>query len=157
AAGLFPNPFLFFSLGNLSVGAGNPYNVAHGAPGAPGFFLQTVETVGVSEDIDNLLETRGRPRGARRGLAHKRPAVEDALRQIVHDVRSAFADVEREQSERQLTYDMRDRYAETVRLSRARFSAGEISEAEFRKIELEGLKYQTDVIAADTEYDLARQ
>jgi cobalt-zinc-cadmium efflux system outer membrane protein len=52
---------------------------------------------------------------------------------------------------------MRDRYAETVRLSRARFSAGEISEAEFRKIELEGLKYQTDVIAAETEYDLTRQ
>src|SRR5215471_1369575 len=52
---------------------------------------------------------------------------------------------------------MRDRYAETVRLSRARYSAGEISEAEFRKIELEGLKYETDVIGADTEYDLARQ
>ena len=51
----------------------------------------------------------------------------------------------------------RDRYDETVRLSRARFRAGDISEAELRKIELEGLRYQNDVIDAETELDLARQ
>jgi cobalt-zinc-cadmium efflux system outer membrane protein len=157
AAGLYPNPILSYSIGNLPIGSGNPYNVASGAPSSPGFFSQPVQTVAIAEIIDVWSKRGARLRAADRGLEQRRLVVEDALREITHSVRSAFADVEREQSERQLAYDMRDRYAETVRLSRARFSAGEISEAEFRKIELEGLKYQTDVVGAETEFDLARQ
>src|SRR5262249_15724520 len=59
--------------------------------------------------------------------------------------------------ERELALDMRARYAETIRLSRARFNAGDISEAELKKIELEGLRYENDVIDAEMEIDLARQ
>jgi len=157
AARLYPNPVLSYSVGNLPIGSGNVYNTASGAPASPGFFSQPVQTVAIAELIDVWAKRSARSRAADRGLELRRLQVEDALREIAHAVRSAFADVEREQSERQLSYDIRDRYAETVRLSRARFSAGEISEAEFRKIELEGLKYQTDVVAAETEYDLARQ
>jgi cobalt-zinc-cadmium efflux system outer membrane protein len=157
AAGIYWNPIASYSMGNLPFGSGNPYNVANGAPASPGFFTQPVHQFAISEIIDIWSKRGARMRAADRGLEHRRFQVEDALREIAHAVRSAFADVEREQSERQLSYDMRDRYAETVRLSRARFSAGEISEAEFRKIELEGLKYQTDVIDADSEYELARQ
>src|SRR5260370_6024227 len=157
AAGLYPNPVLSYTAGNLTVGAGNPYNTQNGAPANPPLFSQTVHTVGVSEIIDVWAKRGARLRAADRGIELRRLEVADALRAIVHAVRSAFADVLREQSERQLSRDMRDRYAETVRLSRARYSAGEISEAEFRKIELEGLKYQTDVVDAESEYDLARQ
>jgi cobalt-zinc-cadmium efflux system outer membrane protein len=156
AAGLYPNPVLSYSIGNLPIGSGSPYNVTSGAPASPGFFSQPVHNVALAEIIDVWSKRGARLRAADRGLEHRRFAVEDALREIAYAVRSAFADVVREQSERQLSYDIRDRYAETVRLSRTRFSAGEISESEFRKIELEGLKYQTAVIAADTEYDLAR-
>ncbi len=156
AAELYPNPVLSYSIGNLTLGAGNPYNVQNGAPEHPGL-SQTVHTLGISEIIDVWSKRGARTRAAERGIELKRLEVADALREIVHAVRSAFADVVREQSERQLGRDMRDRYAETVRLSRARFNAGEISEAEFRKIELEGLKYQSDVVDADSEYDLARQ
>jgi len=157
AAGLYPNPVLSYSISNLPIGEGSPYNVSSGAPASPGFFSQPVHNVTIGEIIDIWSKRGARLRAADRGLEQKRFAVEDALREIAYAVRSAFADVVREQSERQLSYDIRDRYAETVRLSRARFSAGEISESEFRKIELEGLKYQTAVIAADTEYDVARQ
>jgi cobalt-zinc-cadmium efflux system outer membrane protein len=157
AARVYPNPILAYNMGNLPVGAGNPGNVQQGAPSHPGFFSQTQQTISIAEIIDVWSKRGAHMRTADRGLEHKRLEVEDALREITHSVRSAFADVEREISERQLAYEMRDRYAETVRLSKARFSAGEISEAEFRKIELEGLKYQTDVIEADTEYDMARQ
>src|SRR5262249_21085836 len=62
----------------------------------------------------------------------------------------------REQEERQLAIDMAARYADTVRLSQARFKAGDISEAELRKIELEGLHYQNDVIDAEMQLDVAR-
>jgi cobalt-zinc-cadmium efflux system outer membrane protein len=156
AAGLYPNPVLSYAIGNLPVGSGSPYNVPN-APASPGFFSQPIQNVAVAEIIDIWSKRGARLRAADRGLEQRRFAVEDALREIAFAVRSAFADVVREQSERQLAYDIRDRYAETVRLSRARFSAGEISESEFRKIELEGLKYQTAVITADTEYDVARQ
>jgi outer membrane protein, heavy metal efflux system len=62
----------------------------------------------------------------------------------------------REQSECALSHEMRDRYADTVRLSQARFRAGEISETELRKIELEGLKYQNRALDADMELGQAR-
>jgi outer membrane protein TolC len=51
AAGLYPNPILSYSIGNLTVGAGNPFNTQNGAPANPPFFSQTVQTVGVSEFI----------------------------------------------------------------------------------------------------------
>jgi cobalt-zinc-cadmium efflux system outer membrane protein len=43
-----------------------------------------------------------------------------------------------------------------VRLTRARFDSGDISEAEFTKVELEGLKYRNDEIDASMQLDLAR-
>src|SRR5207248_1452346 len=53
-------------------------------------------------------------------------------------------------------HDFAARYAETIHVSQARFKAGDISEAELRKIELEGLRYQNDVIDADMQLDVAR-
>jgi cobalt-zinc-cadmium efflux system outer membrane protein len=48
------------------------------------------------------------------------------------------------------------RYAETVRLSQARLRAGDISEAELRKIELESIRYQNAVVDAETQWDVSR-
>ncbi len=154
AASLYPNPILSLGVGNLVMGAGNPQNQA---PARPGVFGQPVYSVGVSEVIDVWAKRSARMHAADEGIRYRRLVVEDALREIVYSVRSAFADVVREQSERDLARTIRDRYAETVRLSRSRFKAGEISDAEFRKIELEGLKYDNDVVDAEQEYDVARQ
>ena len=71
-------------------------------------------------------------------------------------MRSALRRVVREQAERQLARDFADRYAQTIKLSQARFKAGDISEAELRKIELEGLRYQNAVIDAEMQLDVAR-
>ncbi|HEX7672200.1 MAG TPA: TolC family protein [Polyangiaceae bacterium] len=157
AARVYPNPVLSYSLGNLVLGEGNRSNAASGAPLHPGLLEQPVHTIGISEVIDVWAKRSARIRAANAGIRYRRLAVEDALREIVYAVRSAFADVVREQSERDLSRETRDRYAETVRLSRARRAAGEISEAELGKIELEGLKYENEVIDAEQEYDLARQ
>ena len=116
-----------------------------------------MHSVGISEVIDVWAKRSARMHAADIGVEERRLAVQDALREIVYDVRSAFADVAREQSERDLSRETRDRYADTVRLSRSRFAAGEISEAELSKIELEGLKYENAVIDAEQEYDLSRQ
>ncbi|HKQ70442.1 MAG TPA: TolC family protein, partial [Polyangiaceae bacterium] len=157
AAEVYPNPVLSYSLGNLPVGAGNVDNAKAGAPAHPGFFAQPVQTIAMSEIIDVWSKRSARVRAAERGVELRRLEVEDALREIVYGVRSAFAEVERELSERQLSHEMRDRYDQTIRLSRARFSAGEISEAESRKVLLEGLKYQIHEVEAEAEYDVARQ
>jgi cobalt-zinc-cadmium efflux system outer membrane protein len=133
--------------GSSSV-QGDPY---------PGAFSQLVHSIGISEVIDVWAKRGARMRAADLGIEERRLAVQDALREVVYDVRSAFADVAREQSERDLSRETRDRYSDTVRLSRSRFAAGEISEAELSKIELEGLKYENAVIDAEQEYDLSRQ
>jgi cobalt-zinc-cadmium efflux system outer membrane protein len=152
-AGLYWNPTLQYSAGNIVLGHGN-YGIN---PGSPGPFSEVVQSVGVSDVIDVWAKRGARMHTADLGIQQRRLVVEDALREIVHDVRSAFADVAREQSERDLSRETRDRYADTVRLSRSRFGAGEISEAELSKIELEGLKYENAVIDAEQEYDVARQ
>ena len=156
-AELYPNPVFAYQLGNLPIGRGNVYNQQSGAPLHPGMFSQTVHSVGISEVIDVWAKRRMRIRAADQGLRYKRFLLEDALREITFAVRSAFADVVRKGSELQFSKDVLGRYSETVRLSRARFKAGEISEAEFRKIELEGLKYQNAVIDDELDFDLARQ
>lgn len=158
AASLYPNPVVSYSMGNLVVGSSNPTNTtAGGAPARPGLFDQKVQTVGISDVIDVWMKRSARMHAADEGIRYRRLVVADALREIVYSVRSAFADVVREQSERDLAREINDRYAETVRLSRSRRAAGEISEAELEKIELEGLKYQNQLIDSEQEYDLAKQ
>ncbi len=153
----YPNPVLSYQAGNLVLGRGNPYNVANGAPARPGTFSQVVHTIGVSELIDVWNKRGKRMAAADQGIQYQRLELEDVLREIGYAVRSAFTDLLREQSELTFAREARERYDETIRLSRSRFHAGEISESELRKIELEGLKYQRAVIDGELEYALARQ
>jgi cobalt-zinc-cadmium efflux system outer membrane protein len=151
-AGLYPNPQFSYTLGNIILGQSNPQGMNLHADG----FEQTVHTLSIAEVIDVWAKRNARIRAANKGIDFQKIVVEDALREVSYAVRSAFADVVREQWELQLARDTRARYDETIRLSRARFSAGDISEAELRKIELEGLRYQNDVIDGEMELDLAR-
>src|SRR5664279_2828271 len=153
AAEMYPNPVLGYQIGNLVLGRGNLYNTQTQsnpaytpAPRHPGVFSQTVHNIGISEVIDIWAKRGLRIRSAEQGLRYKRLLLQDALREITYAVRSAFADIVRKRSELEFSREVLGRYSETVRLSQARFRAGEISEAEFRKIELEGLKYQNAVI-----------
>jgi cobalt-zinc-cadmium efflux system outer membrane protein len=154
AARIYPNPQFSYALGNLVLGAANPQ------PPPPlvtsSFLGQPVQSFGVSELIDVWAKRSARVRAADLGVDRRRFLTEDALRDIVYGVRSAYDDLVREQSEDQLAHEVSDRYAQTIRLSQARFRAGDISEADLRKIELEGLKYANDVIDADMELDVAR-
>ncbi len=153
AVSIYPNPTFLYALGNLVVGPGN----AQGMGLRPTFLDQPVQSLSVGELIDVWRKRAARIATADKALHQRRLAVEDALRESVFAVRSAFGDLVRERSERHLSHETADRYAETIRISRSRQAAGDISAAELNKIELEGLGYQNAVIDADTEYDLARQ
>ena len=155
--GIYPNPVLPYCVGNLVLGAGNPQRTERRAR-RPGFFSQPVQTVGVSEIIDVWAKRSARIRAADRGRRAPPPsgrgrAARDRLRRALRRSPTSCAS----SPSGELGPRHADRYAETIRLSRARFTAGDISEAELRKIELEGLRYQNDVIDADMELDVARQ
>jgi len=154
AARLYPNPSLQYSVGNLVLGSANTQ--AGQVTGAPGFFGQPVQSIGVSQLIDVWQKRSARVRAADASLARRRFLTEDALREIAYGVRTAFAAVARKQEELDLAIEISERYGETVRLSRSRFAAGDISEADLRKIELEGLKYQNQIVDARLELDLSR-
>jgi outer membrane protein, heavy metal efflux system len=152
AAGIYANPDLSYTYGNIVLGSGNP----EGQGVRPGAFDQGVQTIGISQVLDLWFKRSLRKQAADHGVEQARLSLEDALREVAYAVRSAFADVAREQEEKQLAHDMRVRYDETIRLTRARFKAGDISENELRKIELEGLKYQNAEIDEELELDVAR-
>jgi cobalt-zinc-cadmium efflux system outer membrane protein len=154
AARVYPNPVFSYGLGDLVLGAGNPQPPmgAH-----PGLLDQPVQQFGLEQTLDVWSKRGARASVAKAGVERRRLLTEDALREIVYAVRSAFADVVREQSERDLAREVAGRYAETVRLSQARFRAGDISEAELRKIELEAIRYENAVIDAEMQWDVARQ
>lgn len=154
-ARLYPNPVLSYTLGNLVVGGFNSEGGQQ--PGSPGFFGQTVHNLSVTEVVDVWAKRNAHIRLADAGLEHHRLLVEDALREIAYAVRSAFADVLREVSELALARETRQRYEQTIQITRSRFAAGDISETELKKIELEGLRYTNGVIDAEMELDLARQ
>jgi outer membrane protein, heavy metal efflux system len=154
-AGLYPNPLLSIAVGNLVLGAANSQQAT--PPVRAGFFGQTITTIGVSEILDVWAKRNLHIRVADQNIEVSRLVVEDALREITAAVRAAFADVVREQYERALSRETHERHQQTVRLSRARQAAGEISAAELNKIELEGLRYQSAAIDAETELLLARQ
>ena len=151
-ASIYPNPIFSYTLGNLLLGAPNPGDTTQ-----PGFFSQTVHSIGISGIIDVWGKRHARMQAADRSLDQRRLLLEDALREIVYAVRSAFNDVVRENASLDLVRENRSRYDETIRISRARRDAGDISEAELRKIELEGLRYQNAVIDEEMQLDLARQ
>jgi len=155
AARVYPNPILAYSVGNVVLGSANDQMGALRRD--PGAFGQLVHAVGIDEILDVWSKRSARTRAAERGVAQRRYLTEDALRAIVHAVRSAFADVLRAQSERDMAREIAARYADTARLSAARFRAGDIAEAELRRIELEGLRFNNAVIDAELQVDLGRQ
>jgi cobalt-zinc-cadmium efflux system outer membrane protein len=135
------------------LGKGNDQMVG----ASPGFLAQPVQQFGLEQTLDLWSKRGARAEVAKAGVERRRLLTEDALREIAYAVRSAFADVAREQRERDLAKEVAGRYAETVRLSQARRGAGDISEAELRKIELEAIRYENAVIDAEMQWDVARQ
>jgi outer membrane protein, heavy metal efflux system len=152
AAGVYPNPQFSYTVGNIVLGNGNP----QGGAVNPGPFDQLVHTFAVSEIIDVWNKRGTRIAAADRNVEYKRLQVEDALREIVYSVRSAVTDLAREQAEDRLARETRDRYAETIRLTKVRRDAGEISDTDFKKIELEGMRLQAAAMDESVQLEEAK-
>ncbi len=142
-AGLIPNPNLSLSAANLPITT-NPPPTGNG----PGWSKNLVTSVGV----DQLLELGGkrgkRQSHARAALAGAVAGTADARRTALFELRTAFWSAVRARARRLLAEQVTGRSAETLRISRARLDAEDISRADFEKVELEAMKQQNDLADA---------
>ena len=150
---VWTNPVVSYSVSNLVVGDGNP----QGAGLKPGFFDQPVHSVGVTQVLDVWLKRGKRFDVADKAVETTRRLAEQVVREVAWAVRSAFADALRAEELLALSTQSRGRYDETVRLSNSRWKAGDISETDYKKIELESFRYRSAELQATLQSGLARQ
>jgi cobalt-zinc-cadmium efflux system outer membrane protein len=155
AAAIRPNPVASYSINNLVLGKGNSQGSI--PPENPWLLSQPVQTIGVTQQLDVWSKRTSRIALAEASIQVKQFLVEEVLRELAHSARVAAFEVARAQRDEVLARETAERYAETIRLSQVRQKAGEISEAEVNKIELEGVRYQTAAIQASLVLALARQ
>ena len=155
AAAIRPNPVASNSMNNLVLGKGNSQGSI--PPEDPWLLSQPVQTIGVTQQLDVWSKRTSRIALAEASIQVKQFLVEEVLRELAHSARVAAFEVARAQRDEVLARETAERYAETIRLSQVRQKAGEISEAEVNKIELEGVRYQTAAIQASLVLALARQ
>jgi cobalt-zinc-cadmium efflux system outer membrane protein len=136
AARLYTNPTLSVDADNFPVGRTTP----------PG--LSVGQTIGASARIDQPLVLWGKRRlrieNTEAGLAGAKEEERDTLRQLRAAVKDAFYGALHDERLLAFTSANRERYEKIVALNARRFHSGDISEVEFRKIELENLTRLTE-------------
>lgn len=150
-AGLLPNPQLNLSPGNLPLKDNREFG------NGPGLGANLTLGAGVSQLIELGGKRDKRLDTARGGLAQAKATRLEVLRQQLFALQSAFYKALVTRAKRELVEKIHDRYGETVRISRARFKADDISAAELDKIELEGLKFENAVADARQDEAVALQ
>lgn len=136
AARLYANPTLSVDTDDLPLGRTTP----------PG--LSVGQTIGAAVRLDQPLVMWGKRRlrieGAEFGVAAAKEQERDVLRQLRSAVKDAFYGVLHDVRLLKFTSANRARYQKIVEINERRFRGGDISEVEFRKIELENLKRLTE-------------
>jgi cobalt-zinc-cadmium efflux system outer membrane protein len=135
-ARLYTNPTLSVDTDDIALGRTTP----------PGLSLG--QTIGASARIDQPLVLWGKRRlrieSAEAGIAGAKEQERDTLRQLRSAVKDAFYGALHDERLLVFTSANRERYGKIVALNERRFHSGDISEVEFRKIELENLKRLTE-------------
>ena len=135
-ARLYTNPTLSVDTDDIAVGRTTPRGLSLG------------QTIGASARIDQPLVLWGKRRlriqNAEAGIAGAKEQERDTLRQLRAAVKDAFYGALHDERLLTFTSANRERYEKIVALNARRFHSGDISEVEFRKIELENLKRLTE-------------
>jgi outer membrane protein, heavy metal efflux system len=136
AARLYANPTLSADANNIPVG--------HTTPGG----LSVGQTIGSTVRLDQPLVLWGkrglRIEGAEVGIAAAKDQERDTLRQLRAGVRDAFHHALHDRVLLTFASANQERYQRVIALNERRFHSGDISEVEFRKVQLENLKYLTE-------------
>jgi len=149
AARLYANPTLSVDADNFPVGHTTPQGLSVG------------QTIGSTVRLDQPLVLWGkrglRIEGAAAGIAAAQEQERDTLRQLRAAVKDAFYRSVHDARLFRFTAENQQRYQRIVELNERRFRSGDISEVEFRKIQLENLKYLTDTEEAQRSLSESRQ
>jgi cobalt-zinc-cadmium efflux system outer membrane protein len=136
AARLYANPTLSVDTDDFPLGHTTP----------PG--LSVGQTLGATARIDQPLVLWGKRRlrieNAEAGIAGAKQQERDTRRQLRSAVKDAFYGALHDERLLAFTSANRERYEKIVALNQRRFHSGDISEVEFRKVELENLKRLTE-------------
>ncbi len=145
-AGLVPNPTLTASASNFPLRA----NTTPSGNGN-GIGNNLVTTVELDQPIELGGKRRRRIAQADAAVAEASLARADALRTARFELVRAFWHAVRSRSRRELAERLDARYAETIRITRARFQRQDISRLDLDKVELEGMKNESDLDDARAE------
>jgi cobalt-zinc-cadmium efflux system outer membrane protein len=136
-ARLYQNPTLSVDADNIAVGRTTPSGLSVG------------QTIGSTVRLDQPLVLWGkrglRIAGAEAGVAAATQQARDTRRQLRAAVKDAFFQTLHDARLLAFATENQARYQAVIGLNQRRFHGGDISEVELRKIELENLKFATDV------------
>jgi len=105
--------------------------------------------LGLSYLFERGKKRQHRLQAAQDATAVTRSTVADNERTLIFNVASQFFNVQLAESTLDLALQDQNSFQKTVDISQARYKAGDISEADFLKIQLQLLQFQTDVSQAE--------
>lgn len=147
-ASAIPNPVFSLSISELS---------SHIADAQP---QDRSSLPAVYPQIQQLIETAGkrslRMESAGLGAEAAELDVQDVVRQLTNAVRHAFYNLLLSQKNHELAEDTVKRYQQIMAANAVRLRAGDISESDYTRIEVESLKAQGDLDRAQTALKLAK-
>lgn len=152
AAKLWPNPEFDYSVNNLVLGAGNDQE----RDLRPRFAEQTIQSFGISQAFDVARGRWAKLQHARAGVRLAQCRLQDVLREVAHNVQSAFLATAREEREHALAQEFAQRWQESVQVMAARLKAGDIAQTDLLKIQLEAQRAHNAMLGARKELAQAR-
>ena len=105
----------------------------------------TSATLGIYQEFEIAGKRRARMESARLAAAISRTDLEDARRTLVLNLRQAFVDALLAKSDLAFARENLANYRKVVDLNRLRLQQGDMSRADFLKVELQTLQFQNDM------------
>lgn len=105
----------------------------------------TSATLGIYQEFEIAGKRRARIESARLATAISRTDFKDARRTLVLNLRQAFVDALLAKSDLDFARENLANYQKVVELNRLRLQQGDMSRADFLKVELQILQFQTDM------------
>jgi outer membrane protein, heavy metal efflux system len=145
-ANLRPNPNLSFGWDQLTPFNGNPYR-----PIAQSYLFWSLAYLHEREHKREL-----RLSSAQKATAISISAQSDLERSLLFNLRDAFVRVLQAKAVRQVSLENLEYYDKEIAINRDRFKAGDISQVDFQRVELQRVQFESDLATAEVNLRTAK-
>jgi cobalt-zinc-cadmium efflux system outer membrane protein len=135
---LRPNPELLLSVDQINPFTNNPYRP----------FSNALPFVGVAYLHERMHKRELRLEDARQGTAIAESQQADEERNLTFGLRTAFVQVLQQKAVVRVTRENLDYYDHVLQVSRDRFKAGDLSQVDLDRLELQRVQYESDLQTA---------